>query len=138
MANPTIKASANIAILWGTKSALSNGANTPTTTLLGAILETLTVTPKNSDPIDIEDGDGLAAIQVMVTDGFNAKATAVYDSNKSMPTPGANVTIVAPKADGNNGTTSLNATFWSWGFTRARKKEKLIEFTITNRPNIDT
>jgi hypothetical protein len=128
MANPEIKASGNIAIVWGTPSALGN--------MSGIVLETLSITPKNGTPIDIEDGAGLAAIQVMLNDGFDAKATVVYDSNKALPAVKEAIILVAPNT-GASGTANYNCTFWSWGFTRSRKKEAMVELTFTRRPNID-
>lgn len=126
-----IKASSNIAVVWGTKNSVLGN------TLAGAICETLTLTPKNASPIDIEDGDGFAAIQVGLDDGFDAKSSHVYDSNKAMPVQGDTVVLVGPKNDGNAGTKNYNCTFWSWGATRSRKKEKMVDFTYTYRPNIN-
>lgn len=136
MSSPTIKASANIAIVWGTDNAANSGANILPT---GMILETLTITPKNSDPIDIEGNAGFTAIQVGLKDGFNAKASGVWDGNKGLPAEGNNIVLVIPKSDGANvGTQNVNCTFWSWGFTRARKKEQLVELNFTHRPDINT
>ncbi len=137
MGTPTIKPSANIAIVWGTQNAVSgNNANVAPS---GMILETLTVTPKNADPIDIEGGAGFSAILVGIKDGFNAKATGVYDSNKIMPAEGDNITVIIPKSDGANaGTGNVNCTFWSWGFTKSRKKEQMIDLNFTYRPDINT
>lgn len=135
MGTPVIKPSANIAIVWGSNDAASAGANNLPN---GRLIETLTITPKNGEPIDIEDGYGFTVVQVMCKDGFNARATAVYDANKALPTEGANVTIVCPKTDGNAGTANINATYWSWGFTRTRKREKMIELFFTHRPEINT
>lgn len=129
MSSPTIKASGNIAIVWGT----DNSSNLTA----GLIVETLTITPKNGDPIDIEGNAGFAAIQVGLRDGFNAKATAVFDANKAYPTEGANIVLVGPQQNGAAGTNNYNCTFWSWGATRARKKEKLIELNFTHRPDIN-
>lgn len=132
----TIKASPNISIVWGsTNAALHSNANFLPR---GTLIETLTITPKNGEPVDIEDGEGFAAIQVGCKDGWNAKATAVYDANKVMPNEGDNITVVAPLQNNTAGTTNVNATFWSWGFTRSRKKEAMIELNFTHRPNINT
>lgn len=136
MSSPTIKASGNIAIVWGADNAANGGANILPT---GMILETLTVTPKNADPIDIEGNAGFAAVQIGIKDGFNAKASGVYDSNKGLPAEGDNIVLVIPKADGANvGTQNVNCTFWSWGFTRSRKKEQMVELNFTHRPDINT
>lgn len=134
---PTIKASANIAIVWGSSNAAA-GANANVLPS-GMLLETLSITPKNADPIDIEGGAGFTAIQVGIRDGFNAKASGVYDSNKILPAEGANIVLVVPKTDGANaGTENVNCTFWSWAFTKSRKKEKIIELNFTHRPDINT
>lgn len=137
MSAATIKASANISIVWGTANAAA-GANANCAPS-GMILETLSITPKNGDPIDIEGGEGFTAIQVGLKDGFNARATAVYDANKIMPGEGNTVTIVVPKSDGaNTGTTNVNCTFWSYSFSRSRKKESMVELVLTNRPDLNT
>lgn len=131
--NPTIKASGNIAIVWGTTNAANGGNNS----IFGMLIETLTITPKNGDPIDIENGDGFAAIQVGLKDGFNAKATGVYDTTKIMPAEGQNITFVGPKQDGNSGTANYNCTFWSWGLSKSRKKETMVDVNFTYRPVIN-
>jgi hypothetical protein len=133
MATPTIKASGNIALVWGTIGAMT-GANNAMPS--GLLVETLTITPKNADPIDIEDGDGFTAIQVGCKDGWNGKATAVYDANRVLPAEGSTIVVVVPN-QGNAGTTNVNASFWSWGFTKSRKKEKMIELSFTHRPNLN-
>jgi hypothetical protein len=135
MATPLIKPSGNIAIIWGTVNAANAGANVMPT---GLILESLSITPKNGDPIDIEGGAGFTAIQVGIKDGFSAKATGVYDSNKAMPAEGDAVTLIGPKQDGANaGNANYNCTFWSWGLTKARKKETMVELNFTYRPDIN-
>lgn len=135
--SPTIKPSANIAIVWGTINAAA-GANANLMPS-GLILETLSITPKNGEPIDIEGGAGFAAIQVGIKDGFNARATAVYDGNKALPNEGDNIICVVPKQDGANvGTKNVNCTFWSWAFTKRRKTEKKIDLYFTHRPDINT
>jgi hypothetical protein len=137
MATPTIKPSANISILWGTKNA-ANGPNANAAPS-GMLLETLSFTPKHGEPVDIEDGDGIAAIQVHPGyDGGAFRATGVYDQNKAMPVEGDNITVVMPKRDGNINTTNVNCSFWSWSFTRTRKKEATVELIFTHRPSINT
>lgn len=135
MSTPTIKAAGNLAIVWGSINAANAGANIMPT---GMILETLTVTPKNADPIDIEGGAGFSAALVGIRDGFGAKASAVYDSTKAMPAEGDSITLIAPKQDGANvGTANYNCTFWSWSMTKARKKEQMVELNFTHRPDIN-
>lgn len=134
MGTPTIKAGANIAIVFGVKNGINIGANV----INGLLLESLTLTPKNGAPIDIEDADGFSAALVGLKDGWDGKATAIYDSAKQMPEEGATATVVAPNTAANGvNTANLNCTFWSWGFTRTKKKEAVIELTFTNRPGIN-
>jgi len=130
MGSATIKPSANIAIVWGTVNAVNAGMN-------GLLIETLQLTPKNGAPIDIESGAGFAAVQVGLKDGFDGRATAAYDSNIALLAEGANIAVVGPKSDGNAGTTNINCTFWSWSFTRGKKKESTIEIVFTHRPDIN-
>lgn len=135
MSTPTIKASANITLVWGVKGGANFGANA----VNGSLLETLQLTPKNGSPIDIEDSDGFSAALVGLKDGFDGKATALYDSAKQMPAEGDTITVVAPNTAANGtGTANLNCTFWSWSFSRNKKKEATIELTFTNRPGINT
>jgi hypothetical protein len=129
MSTPTIKPSGNIAILWGTDNAM----NTPS----GALIDTLQLTPKNGAPIEIEGNQGFTAIQVGLRDGFDARATCVYDANKAYPKEGDTVILVGPKQDGNSGTTNYNCTFWAWQFGRAKKGQATIELMFTHRPDIN-
>ncbi len=129
MSTPVTKPSASIAILWGSDNAM----NAPT----GAIIETLTITPKNAAPIDIEGNLGFSAVLVGLNDGFDAKATCLFDSNKAYPQMGDNVTLVGCRTNGTSGTNNFNCTFWSWGWTRSRKKETMIELSFTHRPDIN-
>ena len=85
MSNVIIKGTPSLK--WGT----SNGLGTPA----GAIVQSLRLTPKNGSPIDIEDNDGIAANLVLLRDGFNAKATVMYDAAKTWPVEGANVALNA-------------------------------------------
>ena len=126
-ASPTIKGIT--AIVWGTDNA-SNMTD-------GLILETLSITPKNAEPIDIEGNLGFSAILVGLRDGFSARATAVFVSNKAFPQEGDNITLVGPRSNGTSGTNNYNCTFWSWNFTRGRKKEAMVELVFTHRPDIN-
>ena len=128
MLAPIIKASGNIAIVWGTPNALGN--------MTGIILETLTITPKNAMPIDIEDGPGFAAIQSFLEDGFDAKASWIFDSAKALPAAGSNIVLQGPNLGG-TGLANYNCTFWSASLTQAKKKESLCELTFTRRPGIN-
>ena len=58
-------------ILWGTEGSFG---------LTGAIVESLAITPKNAGPIgEIEDGNGATLANIMLDDGFDAKATCLFD-----------------------------------------------------------
>jgi hypothetical protein len=131
--SPTIVTTDNIALVWGTPNAANLGNNAA-----GILIDSLTATPKNGEPIDIEGGAGFTKAQVYLDDGFNAKATCVFDSNIVYPVKGQAVTLVGPILDGSNkGTKNYNCRFWSAGWTRARKKEKMIELNFTHRPDCE-
>jgi hypothetical protein len=51
----------------------------------GAIATAGTITPKNGEPIEIEDTNGIAAALVFLPDGFNAELSFVYDGAKVWP-----------------------------------------------------
>lgn len=130
MGTPTIKAKGNLSIIWG----LTNAAN-----LTGIELETLKITPKNKEPIDVEGSAGFSAILVGLKDGFNATASAIYDNNTALPAEGATISLVVPKNDGANaGTQNVNCTFWSWDWSRDKKNPAKIELLFTHRPDINT
>jgi len=135
MPSPTIKAISNLAILWGATNAAS-GPNSNTLPS-GALIETIEITPKNGDPIEINDGDGFVAVQVFLDDGFDARISCVADSNKGLPKPGDAVVIVAPKLDGNAGTTNYNCTFWSATISRERGRDARVTMRVSRRPNIN-
>lgn len=126
----TTKTSDNIAIVWGSSNAVNTG-------LKGTLIDSMSLTPKNGAPVDIETGEGLSAIQVLIGDGFDGRAKATYDSNIAALSAGANIVVVAPKTDGNAGTANLNATFWSWSYTRSKKNPAEIEIVFTNRPGMN-
>lgn len=131
-------------IVWGTGGILSAPA--------GAILESLSLTPKNGEPIEIEDNDGLAIVQVLLRDGFNAKANVMYDSAKTWPLEGANATLAInytgaaanaiPFGEGNgasfaNGVVSYVVLVAAApALNYAKKKEGMMEFNLTYRPQV--
>lgn len=130
-------------IVWGTGGILSIPA--------GAIVESLQLTPKNAEPIEIEDNNGIAAIEVLLRDGFNAKAALVYDSAKTWPVEGANCTLAVgwngsaanaiPFGEGNsaswaNGVVTYTCLIASVSPTYAKKKEQMVDFNLTFRPNV--
>ncbi len=132
------------AIVWGTGGV----ANIPN----GAVVESLSLTPKNGEPIEIEDGFGLGINQVILRDGFNAKMTVMYDASKTFPVEGANAALTIPYAGANansipfgesNGANyAANAVTYVCLVaappqpTFSKKKELMIEFNLTYRPQI--
>jgi hypothetical protein len=107
----------------------------------GAILESIDISPKNSGPlVEIENIDGAAVSLIYLSDGFDAKVTAVYDTNKVWPTEFANVNLHMPVMDPNGANVPTNKTFLTTlannplKFTR--KKEAMIELTLNYRPGV--
>ena len=130
-------------IVWGTSGLLNAPA--------GAIVQTLSLTPKNGEPIDIEDNDGIAAVEVLLRDGFNGKVGVLYDANKSWPIEGANAVLnipfnganpnAIPFGEGNqasyaNGVVSYTVLVASVAPAFAKKKEGMMEYAVTYRPNV--
>jgi hypothetical protein len=128
MPSPTLKGITTI--VWGTANMLGSPA--------GAIIESGTVTPKHGEPIEIEDNNGFAVVQVILDDGFNAKVHCMYDSAKVWPQVGANVVLNVP----NSAAANANAVSYtclvgaSPEFTQNRKKEAMIQFALTYRPGV--
>ena len=130
-------------IVWGAGNILNAPA--------GAIVESLSLTPKNGEPIEIEDNNGLAAVEVLLRDGFNGKIGVLYDSNKSWPVEGANGVLnipfngananAIPFGEGNgasyaNGVVSYTVLIASVAPSFAKKKEAMMEYNVTYRPNV--
>lgn len=135
-------------IVWGTGGVLNAPA--------GAILESISLTPKNAEPIEIEDNDGITAFEVLLRDGFNGKISAMYDATKSWPICGANASLAIPFNGaaantipfGEPGTNGGTATYANGVVTYtvliaseptlnyAKKKEGMIEYNVTYRPNV--
>ncbi len=133
-------------IVWGTGSILGNAIPA------GALIESISITPKNGEPIEIEDNDGISAIEVILRDGFNAKVNVMYDSGKSWPIEGANASIAIPFngananaipfGEGNGATYANGVVTYVCGIVAppqlnyAKKKEGLMEYELRYRPNI--
>lgn len=116
-------------IRWGTSGAL--GAP------VASIVEGISVTPKNGDPIaDIENGDGASLALVVLEDGFSAKVVVVYDTAKVWPAVGDAVTLTLPKVGGLGGTQAFSCTLVSIPPELARKKEANLTMTLVYRPGI--
>lgn len=129
-------------IVWGTGGILAAPA--------GAIVDSLQLTPKNAEPIEIEDGDGITAFEVILRDGFNGKASVLYDATKTFPVEGANVGLAVPYNTGGNaalfgegnGVTVANsvATYTclvaSVSPAYKKKGEAMVDISLTYRPNV--
>ena len=130
-------------IVWGTGGILAAPA--------GAIVDSLQLTPKNGEPIEIEDNDGLAAVEVLLRDGFNGKITCLYDAAKTWPVEGANAALAIPYngasanaipfGEGNgaayaNGVVTYTTLVASVSPAYAKKKEAMIDIAVTYRPNV--
>ena len=133
-------------LVWGTGSVVT-GNGIPA----GAIIDSLQLTPKNSAPIDVEDNNGITAFEVLLRDGFNGKASVLYDDTKSWPVEGANCVVnvrwngananAVPFGEGNavsyaNGVVSYTCLIASISPAYTKKKEKLVDFSIHFRPNV--
>jgi hypothetical protein len=135
-------------IVWGT-GGIAGGANGVPA---GALIESITITPKNGEPIEIEDNDGLAAIQVILRDGFDAKVNVMYDGAKVWPQAGGNAALAIsfngananaiPFGEGNGATYANGVVTYTCGVVAdpqlnyAKKKEGLMEFPLRYRPNV--
>lgn len=136
-------------IAWGTGGLLGNSIPS------GAIVQSVKLTPKNGSPIEIEDNDGITAIEVVLRDGFNGKFTTLYDNNKTWPVEGANCSLAlnwnGASANaipfGEAGANGGNATYANGVATYVcliasispayeRKKEMMVDWDVTYRPNV--
>jgi hypothetical protein len=130
------------------------GGNIPS----GAIVESLELTPKNGEPIEIEDSAGLAVNEILLRDGFNAKVSAIYDNNKVWPIEGANANLALPfnnatanaipfgestsntgsVVTGNGNTAIVTYTCLVASISPAFKKkgEEMITLNLTYRPQV--
>jgi len=147
MGNVNIKGSP--AIVWGTGNVMNSAT---ANAFAGAVVESLSITPKNAEPIEIEGNDGTACNEIILLDGFNAKANVLYDSSKVWPIEGANATLALPYSAGantalfgagtGNGVTIANgvATYTVLVASVApglkRKGEATLDISLTYRPNV--
>lgn len=130
MAAPTAIIKGTTTIVWGTTTKLG----TPS----AAVVEAISVTPKNGEPIaDIENGDGASVVAVLLDDGFDAKVTCLYDTALTWPAVGDTVTLSLPKYGAVGGATSYNCIL---GGTPkpdlARKREATIELHLRYRAGV--
>lgn len=110
-------------IVWGTDGRLGSPN--------AAIVESLTITPKNAAPIEIEDNNGFTVSQVILDDGFDVVANCLYDTAKTWPAVGGNCNI----------TNLSNTAFLCLvnavpKHTLGRKKEAMIEVSLSYRPGV--
>ena len=123
-------------IAWGTGGVLGN------TIPSGSIVQSVKLTPKNGAPIEIEDNDGITAVEVILRDGFNAKASTLYDNAKTYPVEGANaIPFGEPGANGGtanvaNGVVTYTVLVVAMGPAYEKKKEMMIDWDLTYRPNV--
>jgi len=129
---PTIKGISTI--YWG-----MGNANSPAFNVAGAIVESLSITPKNAKPVaEIEDNNGGAAVIVLLVDGFDATVSCVYDAAKAWPAEGANCVLNLPMATGNANanTTAYTCLVVSQKPDLKRKTEAKIELALVYRPGV--
>ncbi len=116
-------------IVWGTEGQLGSPA--------GAIVESISITPKNPSGIgQVENGDGAGVADILLDDGFDAKISCIYDASKAWPITGATVTLTIPKL---GGTGMFAYTGYVTGMPEvntSKKKEATISFTVRYRPGI--
>lgn len=122
-------------ITWG--DSLSPNSNSA---LVGAIIESGKITPKNGAPIEIEDNQGFAAVIVFLDDGFDATVNLVYDKAIAWPNIAAKVTLTVPTWNGgaNAADTSYNCFVAATPeIDQARKREATISYKISYRPGLN-
>jgi hypothetical protein len=124
--NPDIIGDATL--IWGT-----DGQNLG---LTGAIVESATITPKNQDPIEIEDNNGFAKILVLLKDGFNGKLDFVYDKDITWPAEGDVVAFTIAKTGAAGGTEDFDCVVTSMPQQFTKKKEAMISINLVYRPNV--
>jgi hypothetical protein len=118
-------------IVWGTDNVL--GAPS------GAVVESCAITPKNGEPIEIENNPGFTITEVVLDDGFNAKVQCLYDSAKAWPTTATgNVALtLVDIANANANAISYKCIVGATpGLTYGRKKELMIELSLHYRPAV--
>lgn len=131
MAAPTPTLKGVSTIKWGTSSTLPN--------LATAVVDVVSITPKNAGPIgEIENNDGAAKTLVFLNDGFDAKVTTLYDSAVAWPVDYSNVNLAVPVPDGNANTawTTFVCIVASTVPALSRKKEAMLELNLVYRPGL--
>ena len=114
-------------IVWGTGTGLAMGS--AFTTMICVDFEP----EPNVDLPTVENCDGFTASRIPIRDGFNSKASFVYDSALTWPADDAEVLVKWPLYP--NG---LYHTVMKRTLKRSRKKETMIDYELQNRPGINT
>lgn len=97
-------------IAWGTDGILS-----------GAIVISCRAVPLQEE-IQIPNGSGITATDIMLNDGEQVEITVVDDRSLSFPDWGAVITLIDPRATGTSGT-SASYTVISNDYNAERKRE---------------
>jgi hypothetical protein len=114
-------------IKWGTAGRLTAGAFT------NAVVMRATFTPKNGEPIEIEDNDGFAKALVLLDDGFNATVEVLFDTAITWPAVGDTVALKRPNP---NAEAALNCLCASIEQASERKKETTLSMRLVYRPGV--
>lgn len=112
-------------IKWGSSATIAAGA------LTAAIVVRGTFTPKNGQPIEIEDNNGYAAALVFLEDGFDATLECVYDSAIVWPVDGDAISVKRPRD-----AAAKSSWVCSLEDTVERKKEATVSIKIAYRPGV--
>ena len=111
-------------IQWGSGGTTNGG-------LSGAVVVRGTFTPKNGDPIEIEDNEGFAKSLILLDDGFNATVECLYDSAIAWPAVGDTVQLKRP-----SDAAPINCLLSSREEATERKKESSLTMRLVYRPGV--
>lgn len=128
MPSPIIKGIPTI--IWGTANQLGSPA--------GAVVQSISITPKNAEPIEIEDNNGFTAAEIVLDDGFNARVSILADTAKQLPAVGGNVALSIPSsiANGNIALNNYSCLVASVAPSTERKREAMIDLNLVYRPGV--
>jgi hypothetical protein len=106
-----------------------------TTNVTNAIVTRLAITPKNGDPIEIEDENGFTKTLVILNDGWNGSATILAQTaNLTLPNVGDTVMVHLPHLGANINTTYVATP----EIDLERKREGTVTLRLVYRPGINT
>jgi hypothetical protein len=129
MAAPTPKIKGVTTLVWGTEGRLGSPA--------GAIVEYINIKPKNPTGLgEIENGDGAAVADVLLSDGFDASVNCLEDTGKAWPAVGDWVTLTKPNGSGTGTTAYFCYVPGDPDQALARKKEGMKTLALRYRPGI--